>query len=513
MASTHEWKNFRDNVEKTYWSELIVKRIMRNVTRNTVNIADLGIDTGIITNVPIFYHCPGEPDTSNGWKAFSQNDHVIVLVEKTSENDPNPSYSVVGHRNVDHLSTCPKPYLLLYYYNDNTSPHQDGPGYVWDGYANTLADGREFGPKIGLPEEPIDWPLRASVLKDLYASYRIDLGSSLYDNNADETKRYSVWRSPASDEVPDGSLSSASRKYYGVGSLDGLGTGEHYITTCYTNRVGGQAWGLNASADHPIWVYVQRSWSIRYYDYYHTSADFGWTYDVDGLNPEIWEPNHSRILVSNTRNHPVYTQAHAMFNREYNYRQDRAYRYWDMVIGENSSTDYSVKLYWPYDEVNREGPVSSCLKGAPWAMLNPYIWNCNKWNYDYSIPYHSKDIIGPYADEKSSDAFYKRFMYQIRIRPWYFFEAVGQQSYTQGDIANCYMRHVTRAASDCYADLAFNHDPKTQVRNPDLENIVDSIIDEVKNDFYQEPYDEVSVGAIVRKWYYPTNISMQLILL
>lgn len=167
MAGAHENINFNLNEVPELFDTTISRATITDVDGGS-NTCDLNSDKfGTLTDVDIFYHCPGESTVDDGHLAFDIGDQVMLLSKNAASGTINPEHKVVGFWNgVPRL--CRPPVLVLEvteYYSDvlgnptrwvvlidpQTGGYQQN--VVTDG-GTTLTDG--------------DWPVRRSLLDNYF---------------------------------------------------------------------------------------------------------------------------------------------------------------------------------------------------------------------------------------------------------------------------------------------------------------------------------------------------------
>ena len=464
MASIHDKIDFGEDVNKVYYSEVIIKRIYQiHTTENTCVLCNLNNENDKIFNVPFFYHCPGEQDVGRGKEAFSQWDHVLVLKEIGSTT----SYSVVGHADPIGLSSCQKPYLFVHYYDIISYPtlhiENYGKGFVWDCYANKLANGIEFGPKVGLPPEPINWPVDSTILsnwKDNYGenppSATIQLPSPNYPLEHQE-KYYNCYYTFL------GNYGYPS--YGGYGSMGWLDPGIYYYNEWDTTK------------GHPVKIII------------YTKMEHFCINAIARFQNNGFFTANSTIQKTNTNDHTEIPRAHKFIkeNLSPDIYKNRYYLI-DMFIGINSGDEENrIKVYWDYDETEHDGLISQCNNDNTYATAG-YGWiHCNWWykknkvidNINYGSIKSIKDIpIFEYGyGSRFIGKFYKRYMFQISLFDYLHGEVVGNIFDDDPPIKQ--QKIEMTASSNVFDDLAFYHNPKEQERNIEFEGWVQKIIDSV----------------------------------
>ena len=85
---------------------------------------------GTFENVPIFYHCPGEPITENGHQAFSVGDEVLVTNEWGGSNPGSDRLTIWGFQ--EGLKSCDTQMSVI------VSTQSGSEAFAWDLAANEL---------------------------------------------------------------------------------------------------------------------------------------------------------------------------------------------------------------------------------------------------------------------------------------------------------------------------------------------------------------------------------------
>jgi len=91
--------NFRQAFELCYFHGIITEMTGETATVEVTIPTPLGTTIETFTEVPIFYHCAADADTTNGYLAFVATDTVIILNENVTGPITNTDLNIVGHTN------------------------------------------------------------------------------------------------------------------------------------------------------------------------------------------------------------------------------------------------------------------------------------------------------------------------------------------------------------------------------------------------------------------------------
>jgi len=115
MANQHESISYGLGDMKSLYDTCVIRGIIVSVNSEN-NTASVHTDKyGLLLDVPIFYHCPGETDTSKGHTAFKEDADVLILAKNLRGyygTPPSTMLRIVGF--TDGLRKCGLPHKIIF---------------------------------------------------------------------------------------------------------------------------------------------------------------------------------------------------------------------------------------------------------------------------------------------------------------------------------------------------------------------------------------------------------------